>query len=165
MTSSEELQSTNMLIARGDEIIYGFLISVVMYLFLPIMMWDLADPFGLLAVGESLLLGLQRTFESTYLPAMAGAPLLWNLLACYAVIQLVLTFPWKKTVETLLIAHLRLLVLLPVYVVKLTIIFTLQLVYLVWCMVALSELQQNRNFNSDLHPFVYGPKADVADDE
>jgi hypothetical protein len=165
MISSEEVESPDVLIHREAEIFCGLLISAGMYVFLPIMMWDLADPFGLLAVGESLLLGLQRTVESTYLPAMAGAPLLWNLLACYAIIQLARTYPWIKTVEMLLIAHFRLLVVLPVYVVKLTFIFALQLVYLVWCMVTPGELQKNRNFNNALHPFVHKPTAAVAEDE
>jgi len=164
MISSEEVESPDVLIHREAEIFCGLLISAGMYVFLPVVLWA-EDPFGLVVVGESLLLGLQRTFESTYLPAMAGAPLVWNLLACYAIVQLVRTFPWKKTVEMLLIAHFRLLVVLPVYILKLTFIFALQLVYLMWCMVTLGELQKNRNFNNALHPFVHEPTAAVAEDE
>lgn len=154
MTSAEEIQSPNVLISREEEISCGLLISFFMYGFLPWMMME-EDPLGLLAVLEPLLLGLQRTFESTYLPAMAGAPLVWNLLACYAIVQLVRTFPWKKTVETLLIAHLRLLVLLPVYVLKIALMFIVQLVYLVWCMITLSELHHNRWFGNNIHPFTH----------
>ena len=118
----------------------------------------------MLTVLESLLLSLQRTFESTYLPVIAGAPLLWNLLACYAIVQIVLTFPWLMTVEMLLIAHFRLLVLLPVYVLKIAILFIFQLVYLVWCMITLRELHQNRKFSKNVHPFVLKPSK-AADEE
>jgi len=119
----------------------------------------------LVAAFESLLLGIQLTFESTYLPAMVGAPFLWNLLACYAIVQLVRTFPWQKTGETLLIAHFRFLVVLPVYVSKITALFIAQLVYLVWCMIRLGELHQNRKFAIDVHPFVHKPSTAGAEEE
>jgi hypothetical protein len=154
MTSVEEIQSTDVLIDRKEEVFYGFLISMTIYVYLPWMMME-EDPFGLLGVLESFLLGLERTFESTYLPAMAGAPLVWNLLACYAIVQVVRTFPWKKTVETLLIAHLRLLVVLPVYVLRIALMFIVQLVYLVWCMITLNELHHNRWFGYNIHPFTH----------
>ena len=155
MTSAEEIQSPDVLFDRKQEVICGFFISLAIYVYLPVVMWEWGDPLGLLAVLEPLLLGLQRTFESTYLPTMAGAPLVWNLLACYAIVQLVRTFPWKKTVETLLIAHLRLLVVLPVYVLKIALMFIVQLVYLVWCMITLSELHHNRWFGNNIHPFTH----------
>lgn len=165
MTSAGDAQSSDLFLPRDKEIGFGLLISMLLYFYIPISIISTEDPFGLFAALESLLLGIQLTFESTYLPAMVGAPFLWNLLACYAIVQLVRTFPWQKTGATLLIAHFRFLVVLPVYVSKITALFIAQLVYLVWCMIRLGELHQNRKFAIDVHPFVHKPSAAEAEEE
>ena len=164
MTSAEDVQSSDLFLPRDEEILSGLIISMFLYFILPILMLE-EDSLGLVAAFESLMLGIQLTFESTYLPAMVGAPFLWNLLACYAIVQLVRTFPWQKTGETLLIAHFRFLVVLPVYVWKITALFITQLVYLVWCMIRLGELHQNRKFAIDVHPFVHKPSTAEAEEE